>query len=58
MSEEPVLPTATVDTTCHTEGCVNNGVTHRIEAPINADNVFRVWCGTCNRPVADIVPVD
>lgn len=57
MNEEQSFPTKVVDTTCHTPGCVNDGVTHRIAAPVNADGIFRVVCGTCSEAVTDIVEV-
>jgi len=56
--EEVGLPTVTTDTTCRTQGCVNENVTHRIQAPVNADGVFRVICGTCSKPVTDLVEVE
>lgn len=57
MEEEEFL-TVLMDTTCRTTGCVNENVTHRINAPVNADGVFRVICGTCSQAVTDIVEVD
>jgi len=56
--EEQELPTALIDTTCSTQGCVNENVTHRIQAPVNSDGVFRVVCGTCSQAVTDIVEVN
>lgn len=55
--EEQELPTALMDATCRTQGCVNENVTHRIQAPVNADGVFRVVCGTCSQAVTDLVLV-
>lgn len=49
--------TVLMDTTCHTSGCVNDGVTHRVNLTVNADNVFRVVCGTCSNYVTDLVEV-
>jgi hypothetical protein len=56
--EEQELGTVLMDATCRTQGCVNENVTHRIQAPVNSDGVFRVVCGTCSQAVTDIVPVD
>jgi hypothetical protein len=55
--DERELGTVSMDTTCRTPGCVNEGVTHRADVPVNADGVFRVVCGTCSQAVTDIVPV-
>jgi len=55
--EDLEFPSALMDTTCRTPGCVNENVTHRINAPGNADGVFRVVCGTCFQPVLDLVLV-
>ena len=55
--EEEGLGNVLMDTTCRTPGCRNENVTHRALVPINADNVFRVVCGTCSRPVTDLVEV-
>jgi hypothetical protein len=57
MENETTLPTKIVDTTCHTSGCVNDGVTHRVNVPFIADNVLRVICGTCSQAVTDLVEV-
>jgi hypothetical protein len=57
MEEEELL-TVLLDTTCRTSACVNENVTHRINAPVNADGVFRVICGTCSQAVTDIVEVN
>ena len=56
--EEVEFPNALVDTTCRTPACVNENVTHRINAPVNSDGVFRVICGTCSQAVTDIVEVN
>jgi hypothetical protein len=56
--EDNVFPTVLMDTTCHTSGCVNDGVTYRVNVPVNADNVFRVICGTCSQYVSDLVEVE
>jgi hypothetical protein len=50
--------TVLMDTTCRTEGCVNENVTHRINAAVNADGIFRVVCGTCSQAVTDLVEVN
>lgn len=55
--EDNVFPTVLMDTTCHTPGCINENVTHRVNVPVNADNVFRVICGTCSQSVTDLVEV-
>lgn len=55
--EEVERPTALIDTTCRTPGCVNENVTHRVQAPVNADGMFRVVCGTCSQAVTDLVEV-
>jgi hypothetical protein len=57
MEEEEFL-TVLMDTTCRTSGCVNENVTHRIDAPVNSDGVFRVICGTCSQAVTDLVEVN
>jgi hypothetical protein len=54
---EDVFPMVLMDTTCHTPGCVNDGVTHRVNVPVNADNVFRVICGTCSQAVTDLIEI-
>jgi hypothetical protein len=56
--DEQELGTVLMDATCRTEGCVNENVTHRINAAVNADGIFRVVCGTCSKPVTDLVPVN
>jgi hypothetical protein len=56
--EKQELETALIDTTCRTPGCVNENVTHRINAPVNSDGVFRVICGTCSQAVTDLVEVN
>ena len=56
--EDTAFPTVLMDTTCHTSGCVNENVTHRVQVPVNADNVFRVICGTCSKAVTDLVEVN
>jgi hypothetical protein len=55
--EEIDLGNVLMDTTCRTQGCVNENVTHRVSVPVNADGVFRVVCGTCSQPVTDLVEV-
>jgi len=55
--DERELGSVLMDTTCRTPGCVNENITHRIDAPVNADGVFRVVCGTCSQSVTDLVPV-
>jgi hypothetical protein len=55
--DEVEFPTTLIDTTCRTPGCVNENVTHRINATANADGVFTVFCGTCSQPVTDLVEV-
>jgi hypothetical protein len=50
--------TVLMDTTCRTPGCVNENVTHRINALVNSDGVFRVICGTCSQAVTDLVEVN
>lgn len=56
--EDNVFPTVLMDTTCHTAGCINENVTHRVQVPVNADNVPRVICGTCSTYVTDLVEVN
>jgi hypothetical protein len=55
--EDIDLGSVMMDTTCHTSGCVNENVTHRVQVPINPDGIFRVVCGTCSRAVTDLVEV-
>jgi len=55
--EENVFPTILMDTTCRTQGCVNENITHRIHVMIGSDNIMRVICGTCSQAVTDLVEV-
>jgi hypothetical protein len=56
--EEVERPRVLMDATCRTTNCVNENVTHRINASVNSDGVFRVICGTCSQAVTDLVEVN
>lgn len=46
--------TCEANVVCHTEGCVNENVPFTVNVPVNADGVFRVYCGRCSQQAHDL----
>jgi aspartate carbamoyltransferase regulatory subunit len=58
MSEtepEPVFVQRIV--TCHTPGCVLDGVEIQVPLYVNSDGILRCSCGECGQPITDMKEV-
>lgn len=42
--------------TCRNADCVNNHRGFRVNAKVNSDLVYRIFCGRCNNQIHDAVP--
>jgi len=50
--DEWLMVTLTV--CCHTAGCVRAEEPHQVQAGVNADGLWRVYCGHCTQKMSDV----
>ncbi|MEU9781518.1 hypothetical protein AB0H92_11175 [Streptomyces phaeochromogenes] len=56
--DEDVPPSTKLKATCRTEACQMNGESITGTYFANAEPpTYRGWCGECDRPITDLVPV-